>query len=114
LALVLATFALAAYALAEDHSSLVGKWNMTSESDGDPVQWVLVLKDVDGKMTGTLSVGDSENEAKDLTCKAGVIRFQALYQGAYYDIELKLKDAKLEGTWSGNNESGRTYGSRAT
>ncbi len=46
LALVILAFSLSAQS---DYKSFVGKWNMTSETDGDPVHWTLVLKDTDGK-----------------------------------------------------------------
>ena len=35
------------------------------------------------------------------------------YHGDQYDIDLKLADGKLEGTWAGNGDSGKTKGQRA-
>ena len=40
--------------LAQDYKSLVGKWSMTSETDGDPVHWTLELKESDGHLVGFL------------------------------------------------------------
>ena len=38
--------------LAQDYKSLIGKWNMVSETDGDPVNWTLVMKEAEGKLMG--------------------------------------------------------------
>jgi hypothetical protein len=104
---------LALVAAAQDYKSLLGKWNMTSETDGDPVYWTLILKEVDGKLAASLATASGEQPAKDFSYKDGVIKFQAPYQGEYYDIELKIQDGKLDGSWSGNGNSGRTSGVKA-
>jgi hypothetical protein len=109
----LALVLLALTALAQDYQSLLGKWNMTSETDGDPVDWTLVLKDDNGKLAAFLSSTDGDQSAKNFTYKDGVLKFEAPYQGEYYDIELKVKDGKLEGSWSGGGGSGRTTGVKA-
>ena len=100
-------------ALGQDYKALIGKWNMTSETDGDPVNWTLVLKESDGKLTGVLSSDQGEMPAKDFTFVDGVLKFTAPYQGEDYDIELKATPEKLDGTWSGGGGSGKTSGTRA-
>jgi hypothetical protein len=42
------------------------------------------------------------------------IHLRAPYKGEEYDIDLKLVDGKLVGTWSGNGDSGETKGEKAT
>lgn len=100
----------------QNFKSLVGKWNMTSETNGgDPVTWTLVLKDTDGKPTAFLNTDNGEQPAKDFTYTDGVLKFKAPYQGEDYDIELKITPAnKLEGTWSGGGDSGKTSGTKAS
>jgi len=99
--------------VAQDHKSLVGKWSMTSETEGDAIHWTLVLKDTDdGKLTASLVAGDNEVPAKDCTYTDGVLRFKAPYEGEDYDIELKADGDKLTGTWSGGGGSGRTTGTK--
>lgn len=44
LGLCLLTCLAAFAALAQDYKSFLGKWDMTSETDGDPVKWTLILK----------------------------------------------------------------------
>ena len=103
----------ASFCLAQGNAALAGKWNMTSESNGDPVHWTLVLKDTNGKLTGFLTTDEAEQPAKEFKYDAGVITFKAPYQGQDYDIQLKLIEDKLDGTWSGGGDSGRTTGTKA-
>jgi hypothetical protein len=113
---VLALFA-AAFLLhaGDDAKRLVGKWNMVSvTSDGGNVNWVLIIKEVDGKLTGSLASEDGETSTKDFSFVDGVVKFQAPYQGEYYNVELKLADGRLTGTWSnGGGDSGKTSGTKA-
>lgn len=113
LALCVLTLFAVSFCLAQDKAALVGKWNMTSETNGDPVHWTLVLKDAHGKLEGLLTTDQSEQPAKDFQYEAGVITFKAPYQGQDYDIQLKLVGDRLDGTWSGNGDSGRTSGTKA-
>ena len=98
----------------QEHKELAGKWNMVSETDGDPVNWTLVLKDDGGKLTGTLTSPDGEAPAKDFSYEGGVIKFKAPYDDQEYEVELKLVGDKLDGTWSGNGNSGKTSGTKAS
>jgi hypothetical protein len=111
-ALYFVLIALAVSARAQDYKPLLGKWNMTSETSGDPIKWTLTLKEVEGKLIATLNTGENEKPAKELTFADGVLKFQAPYQDSYYDIELKAAGDKLEGTWDGDGDSGKTYGTR--
>jgi hypothetical protein len=110
----LLTLAAALCLFGQGYNTLIGKWNMTSETNGgDPVNWTLVLKDSDGKLAALLKTDQGEQPAKDFTYADGVLKFQAPYQGNYYDIELKATPAnKLEGTWSGGGDSGKTTGTK--
>lgn len=112
---LLSLFAMLAAMLfaAEDHSQLVGTWNMTSDSDNGSVDWNLVLKDADGKLTGSLSTPDGQSPAKNFTYENGAVKFLAPYQGEDYNITLRLVGEKLVGTWSGNGNDGRTTGVKA-
>jgi hypothetical protein len=107
-------FVLAPVAAAQDHSALIGKWNMTSETEGDPVHWTLVLKDADGKLTAAMASEQGEMVAKNFSYADGVLKFSVPYEGEDYMIELKLTDAKLDGTWSGGGGSGKTYGTKTS
>jgi hypothetical protein len=111
--LALATLLIAAFAFGADENALLGKWNMVSESSDGSLQWVLNVKQTDGKLSATLNSDNGDAAVEGFTYENGVVRFKAPYQGELYDIELKLADSKLEGTWSGGGSSGRTYGTKA-
>ncbi len=113
LALCALAFLTASFCLAQDNAALTGKWNMTSETNDDSVHWTLVVKDEHGKLTGFLTTDESQQPAKDFKYDAGVITFKAPYQGQDYDIQLRLIGEKLDGTWSGGGDSGRTTGTKA-
>ncbi len=109
LALLLITFCVTA----QDHNALVGKWNMTSDSDDGAVEWTLTIKEDGGKLTALLATDGPETPAKDLTFTDGVLKFVAPYKGADYDIELKVQADKLLGSWSGGGSDGKTSGTKA-
>jgi hypothetical protein len=100
-------------ALAQDYKTLLGKWSMTAETDGDPVAWTLVLKENDGRLTAVLGTEEGAPAVKDFTYTNGVLKFKVPYQGEYYDIELKANGEKLDGKWSGKGDSGKTSGVKA-
>jgi hypothetical protein len=113
LALCLAIMVLTVSAHAQDYKPMIGTWNMTSESEGDPVKWTLILKESEGKLAADLATEDGKQPAKDVTFADGVLKFKAPYQGADYDIELKATADKLDGTWSGGGDSGKTSGTKS-
>ena len=100
-------------ALAQNYKTLLGKWSMTSETDGDPLAWTLVLKEVDGRLTAVLATDEGTPAVKDFTFSNGVLKFKVPYEGEYYDIELKATGEKLDGKWSGNGNSGKTSGTKS-
>jgi hypothetical protein len=113
LAVCLLTCLAAAAALGQDYKALTGKWDMTSETEGDPVKWALMLRETDGKLTATLVAGENEIPAKEFSYADGVLKFKVPYQGEDYAIELKTDAGKLVGTWSGGGASGRTTGMKS-
>lgn len=114
--LLVTAFLLAAQSGAKaSDQDLAGKWKMTSFSpDGDPIPWSLNIKEADGKLVATL---DTENQgevpANGFTANGAKVHLKAPYEGEDYDIDLTLVDGKLNGTWSGNGDSGKTIGERA-
>lgn len=106
----------AALTLSQDKGSAVaGTWNMTSQTANGDLQWVLNIKQQGDTLAGTIKTPEGGEEAlKEFSFKDGTLTFKAPYQGEYYDIAVKLADGKLEGTWSGQGDSGRTYGTKAS
>lgn len=115
-ALLLASFTIVCSSLvhAWQNKDLIGKWNMVSITpDGDEIPWTLSITYQDGKYSATTGSREGEAEAKDVQIDASTVHLRVPYQGAEYSIDLKLKDNKLVGTWSGNGDSGDTKGEKA-
>ena len=117
---IVALLALAAPALRAqdkaDHSSPAGAWKMVSETpDGDAIDWSLTVKRQDGgtwAITSATPGQQNELPAKDVAVTGDKIHFKTTYQDQDYDIDLTLTGDKLQGTWSGNGDSGKTSGTR--
>jgi hypothetical protein len=93
---------------------LVGTWNLVATTpDGDKVPFSLIIKEQDGKLTGTLKFDTNEGEAKDFSAVEGVVKFQAPYEGNFYDIEMRLVEGKLTGKWHGTDSEGEISGTKA-
>ena len=92
----------------------LGTWNLVAVTpDGDKVPFALIIKEQEGKLTGTLKFDADEGEAKDFSLADGVVKFQAPYQGDFYGIELKLVEGKLTGKWHGGDSEGEISGTKA-
>jgi hypothetical protein len=105
-------FSLAVFARAQDYKPVLGAWNMTSETDEDPIKWTLTLKEVEGKLTAICGTADGEKPGKNVTFADGVLKFDAPYDDVYYGINLKVTANKLDGTWEGDGNTGKSYGFR--
>src|SRR5579875_4001356 len=121
LGFVCVLFAFTAWAQSEktpdaNNSSVAGTWKMVSEtSDGDSIPWTLTLTQADGHWTASVGSADGQpTSATNLKVAGNTVHFQTQYQGNPYDIDLKLADGLLTGTWSGEGGSGKTSGKRST
>jgi hypothetical protein len=104
-----------AVAQAQQDDQLAGKWKMHSTTpDGNDVYWTLSITYKDGSYSATLASDDGETAAKDFKVDGSKIHLRAPYQGHEYDVDLKMVDGKLVGTWSRNGDSGETKGEKAS
>ena len=101
-------------ARAEPETALAGKWNMVSTTqDGNDIAWSLSITFKDGTYGATLVADEGESTPKELKVDGSKVHMRVPYHGDEYDIDLKLAEGKLEGTWSGGGDSGKTKGQRA-
>jgi hypothetical protein len=113
---VLCVVLLAAWSMAwaQSSSALTGKWKMTSVTpDGNDIAWTLSVTNSGGEYAATAASADGEMPVKDLRVDGNKVHFRTPYQGEEYDIDLTLQGDKLNGTWSGNGDSGQTKGEKA-
>jgi hypothetical protein len=114
-AFFLAVVVCTAIAHAWQDDQLAGKWKMDSTTpDGNDVYWTLSITYKDGSYSAMIGSEQGEAAAKDFKIDGPKIHLRAPYQGEEYDIDLKLVDGKLVGTWSGASDSGETKGEKAT
>lgn len=110
LALMLST----GMAHAQEDSAVTGKWKMVSTTpDGNDVHWTLSIGYKDGTYSAMMGSEEGESAAKDFKVEGSKIHLRAPYEGEEYDVDLKLVDGKLTGSWSGNGDSGETKGEKA-
>jgi hypothetical protein len=113
-AVVVALVLSAGMARAQKDSAVTGKWKMVSTTpDGNDVHWTLSITYKEGTYSATMGSEEGESAAKDFRVEGSKIHLRAPYEGEEYDIDLKLVDGKLAGTWSGNGDSGETKGEKA-
>jgi hypothetical protein len=99
---------------AQEDSAVTGKWKMVSTTpDGADVHWTLSITYKDGSYSAMMGSQEGESAAKDFEVNGSKIHLRAPYQGEEYDVDLKLVNGKLTGTWSGNGDSGETKGEKA-
>jgi len=100
---------------AQQEKALTGKWNMVSSTpNGSEVNWTLSITYKDGGYSATLGSEEGETAAKNFKVEGSKIHLRVTYEGEEYDIDLKLVDGKLVGTWSGNQDTGQTKGEKAS
>jgi hypothetical protein len=113
-AFVMALLLCTGMAYAQEDTALPGKWNMVSTApDGADVQWTLSITYKDGTYSAIMGSDQGEGAAKDFKVEGSKIHLRAPYQGEEYDVDLRLVNGKLTGTWSGNGDSGATEGEKA-
>lgn len=111
LSLMLA-IALAA-ALAAAQKEVVGSWQCISDSpDGGQYRWTVVVKQENGKLSGTISGAPGEFVMQDARYEDGVFSFKVQIEGEVYVVEARISGDKLEGTWKGGSSQGVIKGTK--
>src|SRR5580765_2455283 len=94
-------FCLSALCYSQKSAKISGKWSMVSVTpDGDQVPWTLSISNDNGKYTATIEGKEGQSPAKDVRVDGATIHLRTTYQDEDYDIDLKLEENRLVGTWS--------------
>ncbi len=106
--LVLAALVLAALplALAKDAAKPVGTWDAVATTPNGDMTSVLVIKQVDGALKAEMELDGVSRIVTDEKLEGDVFRMRLQYEGAVYDVEVKVAGDSLEGTWQGGGYSG--------
>ncbi len=102
----------AALAMAADHPA-VGTWQIVSKTDtGEEYTWKMVIKNEDGKLSGTLSGDMGDFPLADLKYENDTLSFKVQIEDQSYETEGKISGAKLEGTFKGAAGGGTVTGTK--
>jgi hypothetical protein len=93
--------------------ALVGTWNCsTTDHDGNPIQAVLTVKEDGGRLAGNVMVQDIVAPISDVVAEGNDFRFKVTIQEQTYEVQLKVADSNLEGTWARGGRRGSLKGTR--
>jgi hypothetical protein len=95
---------LAGLARAGDKSNPTGTWKYTTEIGGQSREITIKLKLDGGKLTGTVSAGDTETKIEDGKFKDGEVSFKVVREAGGNTITLKYKGKVMGDTIKGKRE----------
>jgi len=95
-------------------SPIVGTWDCTATPDqGDVSNWTLVVKEIDGKLSGALTSPDgAELPLVNPKLDGNRFVFTVMINGESYTAESKVDGAKFEGRYKGPDAAGSFRGTK--
>jgi hypothetical protein len=102
-ALVLATVPLAH---AADAPKAAGTWDVVAQTPNGEMPSVLKLKAVEGGLKAEFELDGAARTVTDEKLVGDVLTLEVQYDGAIYNVELKIAGDTMEGTWQGSGVSG--------
>ena len=87
---------------------VVGTWDVTATPDqGEKTVWTLVVKEADGKLSGTLSNAEgAELPLVNPKLDGKQFQFTLMINGQPYTVENKIDGKKIEGKFKGPDAAG--------
>ncbi len=114
IALALALAAAVSFAAAASQNPVVGRWDcVASIPGGGESKWTLTVKEDNGKLAGSVLGEEGEMPLDNPKFDNGVLSFSVNIESVTYNVQLKVQDAKLEGSWTGGGDTGSLRGSKA-
>jgi hypothetical protein len=105
--LVLAALLVAApLALAAGGAGVVGTWDLVATTPQGELPSVLTMKMVDGLPKAEFELEGTKHTVSGEKLEGKVLTMKVEYEGAVYDVELKIDGDTMTGTWQGNGSSG--------
>lgn len=95
---LLLAFTLAVSTFAAD---IAGKWNLTAKDpDGNDIKAQMVIKNEDGKLSGTVGTSEGTSPLKEVEFKDNVLTCKLTYGDTPVTLKLTLNGDTLKGDWS--------------
>jgi hypothetical protein len=102
---------LASPAVAGDDDAL-GTWDIVAQTPQGEMTAVLTLTRAEGALKAEIELGGVPRTVRNEKVTDGVLTMQVMYDGTYYNVEAKLDEDTMEGTWSGGGDSGTLKATR--
>jgi len=110
--ILLAVCALAApLALAGDEK-VVGTWDAVAVTPEGDMPALLTIAEKEGALEATMDIGGMERRIEDEKLEGDVFTMTVMYDGAPYEVELKVDGDTMEGTYTGSAASGELKAKR--
>ena len=94
-------------------NAAVGKWDVTATDEaGQTSNWTLVVKEDDGKLSGTLSGDPGEFPIVDPKVDGSTFTFKVVVNESDYQVEGTIDGNKFDGKYKGPEASGTVKGTK--
>jgi uncharacterized lipoprotein YehR (DUF1307 family) len=103
-AAVVCVLAVAGMARAEDKPNPTGTWKYTADVNGQSIDVTIKLKLEGDKLTGTVSVLETESKIEDAKCKDGEVSFKVSGEVNGNKFTIKYKGTIKGDTFKGKRE----------
>ena len=101
---VVCVVAFGSLAVADDKASPTGTWKYTTNANGTELEVTMKLKAEGDKVTGTVSVMDTEIKIEDGKIKDGEVSFKIVREAGGNKFEIKYKGKVSGDTFKGKRE----------
>jgi uncharacterized protein YabE (DUF348 family) len=110
--ILLAVCALAAPMAFAGDAKVVGTWDAVAVTPEGDMPALLTITETDSALEATMDIGGMERVVKDVKLEGDVLTMTVMYDGAPYDVELKVDGDTMEGTYSGAMATGELKATR--
>lgn len=93
-------------ALASDAPKVVGTWDAVAVTPEGDLPALLTITEKDGAVEAEMDIGGMMRRVEDEKLQGDVLTMKVIYDGAPYDVELKVDGDTMEGTYTGAAASG--------
>ncbi|MCG6923996.1 MAG: hypothetical protein LJF30_01535 [Acidobacteria bacterium] len=110
--ILLAACALVAPLAVAGAAEVVGTWDAVAVTPDGDLPALLTITEKEGVLEATMDIGGTERRIEDEKLEGDVLTMTVMYDGAPYEVELKVDGDTMEGTYTGAAASGELTAKR--
>ena len=110
--ILVAVCALAAPLAFAGDAKVVGTWDAVAVTPEGDMPALLTITETDGAFEAEMEIGGMNRRIEDEKLEGDVFTMTVMYDGAPYDVELKVDGDTMEGTYSGAMATGELKATR--